>query len=120
MNLTKSKIAERLKHLRLSRDFSQERLAMELGKGDYTAYQRIEAGKTDLKFEDAVRLAKFYDVPLEFLLSDEDEYVAKDHQEAYKKRPEVSVSVTLDGSENTLEKQMALLAEFNRVLRYSQ
>jgi len=120
MNLTKSKIAERLRQLRLEKNFSQEKLAQELGKTDYTAYQRLESGRTDLKFEDAVTLARFYDVPMEYLLSEEVGTVAKDRDAEYKKRNSVSVSVVLDGSENTLEKQMTMLAEFNKILRYSE
>src|SRR5690606_13724222 len=101
------------------RNFSQERLAMELGKSDYTGYQRLEAGRTDLKFEDAVKLAKFYDVPLEYLLSEEEEAVTKSQVDTHQQKQPVSISVVLDGSEDTLEKQLALLTEFNKILRYS-
>ena len=57
---------ERLRELREDRDLSQREIA-ELLNCTQTAYGKWENGKRDIKIDDLIKLAKFYNVSLDYL-----------------------------------------------------
>jgi transcriptional regulator with XRE-family HTH domain len=120
MSEPRQRIAENLKELRLEHNYSQEYLGEVLGKNDYTAYQRLEHGKAELKFADAYKLARLYKIPMEHIfdpeLRKEDSLLVKDHPITYKKKNLVQITVNLDGSEDFLESQIELLRGMNKVI----
>lgn len=67
--------SERLKELRLSRGLTQVELANALN--NYISHQAIdfwERGVRDIKLSNAIKLAKFFDVSLDYLAGLSDEY----------------------------------------------
>lgn len=121
MDQLKSRIAAGLKKLRLEKDYTQEYLAHVLGKGDYTAYYRIESGKQDLKFDDAFKLAMLYKIPMEHIYDPElrdqpksDEFL--EAQAKYDPKKTLNISITLDGDEDSLLKQINLMKGINALL----
>mgnify|MGYP000156228896 CR=1 FL=1 len=118
MDLVKSRIAQGLKSLRLEANYTQEYIAEVLGKGDYSAYYRLEAGKTELKFDDAYKLSQLYEVPMEQIYDPELKKVKRvdEPYEQYKPSNSLQMNVTLDGKESTLKKQVELLTKVNALL----
>lgn len=119
MDLFRSKIANGLKTLRLQKNYSQEYLSDKLGKTDSSAYQRIEAGRTELKFEDAFKLATIYNISMEHIFDPDlrrsTEGFSED-RELYQPKSRIQISVTLDGQEQTLQHQIELLTNVNKAL----
>lgn len=67
--------SERLKELRLSRGLTQVELANALN--NYISHQAIdfwERGVRDIKLSNAIKLAKFFNVSLDYLAGISDEY----------------------------------------------
>lgn len=60
------KYAERLKSLREDGDFTQSDIAKVLGT-TYQYYSTYESGKREMPFSRAIKLAKFYNVSLDYL-----------------------------------------------------
>ena len=123
LNQARSRVAANLRRLRLEKDFSQLYVSEILGKTDYTAYQRLESGKTELKLEDAVKLSQLYKIPIERIwdsnLVYEKTEVGENPREyqqlgASKK---VQIQVQLDGSEAMLQDQIELLTSINKVVK---
>lgn len=120
MEVGKSRIAYVLKRLREERNYSQEYVAEKLGKNDSTAYSRIEQGRTELKYEDALKLALLYKIPMESIY--DPNYTEKDIDAFREERPhyfnqsKLNLSITLDGSLDTLHKQFELLKKVNELL----
>lgn len=113
----KSHIAENLRKHRVLRGYTQEYIAEYLGKKDYTAYSRYEQGRSNLKMEDAIRLAELYEVDVQELIS-----VAPSVQsspENHKRtngNGQISVLVDLDGSQNSLENSISRLKKINDLI----
>ena len=63
-------IHNNLKKLREFRNYSQEFMASELGKSQ-NAYSQMETGKTKIKEEEIIKLAKILEVTSAQLMSDE-------------------------------------------------
>lgn len=61
------KYYERMKDLREDRDLLQKDLAKELELTNQQAYQRYEAGKVLMPLPLLIKVAKFYDVSLDYL-----------------------------------------------------
>ncbi len=120
MDLFKSKIAEGLRLLRVEKGYSQEYLAEVMGKTDYTGYGRIEQGRTELKFEDAYKLARLYDIPMEHIFDPDLRHQSNTMSDvatpAYGRKNMVQVTVFLDGTLDGLKKQCEMLESFNQVL----
>ncbi len=119
MDIFRSKIAEGLKSLRLQKNYSQEYISEKLGKTESSAYQRIESGRTELKFEDAFKLASIYSVPMEHIFDPEmrmENYLFSKEREIYYSKSKIQITVTLDGSEKTLKHQIELLSNVNKAL----
>jgi transcriptional regulator with XRE-family HTH domain len=123
LNQARSRVAANLRRLRLEKDYSQLYVSEILGKTDYTAYQRLESGKTELKLEDAVKLSELYKIPIERIwdnsLAQEKTEVGENPREyqilgAPKK---VQIQVQLDGSESMLQDQIELLTSINKVVK---
>lgn len=121
MDHVKAKIAYQLKSLRAKKNYTQEYVAELLQKGDYTAYQRLEHGKVDLKFEDAFKLAEIYGVRMEEIMNpsdDREDSIADLERESYirMKKNSLQLSVVLDGDEINLARQIELLKGVNGLL----
>ena len=120
----KSKIGERLKELRLKFNYTQEYIGEVLEKADYTAYQRIEHGRSELKYADAYKLARLYKIPMEQILNS-DPRVQDDTKINVKQseilnspfRNVVQLTVSLDGSDNMLHDQIEFLIGVNKLLK---
>jgi transcriptional regulator with XRE-family HTH domain len=117
----KKRIGENLRRLRMEKNYTQEYLGEVLGKTDYTSYQRLEHGKSELKISDAYKLAKFYKIPMEFL------YDPEINNENFKGANQLNITpnlnknlvqmtVNLDGSEDFLEEQFSLLRSVNKLI----
>lgn len=123
----RSRVAANLRRLRLEKDYSQQYVSEYLGKTDYTAYQRLEYGKTELKLEDAAMLAKLYKVSIEVIWDPSyephvNEVGEKPYVTEYTPQPasKMHIQLELDGSESTLQKQIELLTSINEVLKNQQ
>ena len=112
-------IPEILYHLRTAHKYSQENVAVELGV-DYTTYARYEAGKTELKATQARKLADLYKLTLdEFYNYGEKINQVNEPSIAYERmgQTKVSVTVDLDGTDETIDKWLRLLPELNRAVK---
>lgn len=110
----KSHIAENLRKHRVLRGYTQEYIAEYLGKKDYTAYSRYEQGRSNLKMEDAIRLADLYEVDVQELIS---KIPTVNHlQESKKQNGLVSILVDLDGSSVKLESSIQRLKKINDLI----
>lgn len=119
MDPLKAIISQNLQNLRLKKGWQQEYVGELMG--GYYSYQRLEQGLTALKIEDAIKLSRIFDVPIEEIWRDENEdhsgVVQDMEREPYhRKRNAVSMSVLIDGDEISLEKQIDLLKSVNKLL----
>lgn len=111
----KSHIAENLRKHRVLRGYTQEYIAEYLGKRDYTAYSRYEQGRSNLKMEDAIKLANLYEVDVQELISVTPS-VAAYSDNGKKTQGLLSILVDLDGSSLTLEGNISKLKRINELL----
>lgn len=117
----KSHIAENLRKHRVLRGYTQEYIAEYLGKKDYTAYSRYEQGRSNLKMEDAIKLAELYEVDVQELIS-----IAPSVNQSYDfskktnghspQNGQISVLVDLDGSSSNLESNILRLKKINELI----
>lgn len=136
MKEIKKRIAANLRKLRLDRDYSMQYVSEYMGKTDYTGYQRLENGRTEVKFEDAAILAELYKVPMETIWSGVDFWrenqapekprvyeieASKNEVEQIKevaaKRKSIFIQVEIDGTKEKLEEQIDMLRDINSVLK---
>jgi transcriptional regulator with XRE-family HTH domain len=124
VDMVRSRIAANLRRLRLEKDYSQQYVSEYMGKTDYTDYQRLESGKTELKLEDAAILAELYKVSLETIWDPSkeahiNEVSELEHVNEYQPaaKNKMHIQLELDGSETTLQKQIDLLTSINEVLK---
>lgn len=113
----KSHIAENLRKHRVLRGYTQEYIAEYLGKKDYTAYSRYEQGRSNLKMEDAIKLADLYEVDVQELISIAP--TVNNIVESPKKtngNGQISVLVDLDGTQNSLENNISKLKKINELI----
>ena len=66
--LSKEELGNRIRDLRVINNKSQEDLGGALGKS-HAAVSDIERGKTELSVTDLTKIAQFFDVPVEMLIS---------------------------------------------------
>lgn len=113
----KSHIAENLRKHRVLRGYTQEYIAEYLGKKDYTAYSRYEQGRSNLKMEDAIRLAELYELDVQELVSvaPSVQYSPENHKRT-NGNGQISVLVDLDGSQNSLENSISRLKKINDLI----
>lgn len=122
-NETRSRVAANLRRLRLEKDYSQLYVSEYLGKTDYTAYQRLESGKTELKLEDAIKLAQLYKIKIERIWGNSSDFFEIDAGEKPREYqiqtpPRiVQIQVQLDGSDAMLKDQIELLTSINEVFK---
>jgi transcriptional regulator with XRE-family HTH domain len=113
----KSHIAENLRKHRVLRGYTQEYIAEYLGKKDYTAYSRYEQGRSNLKMEDAIRLAELYEVDVQELISVIPSVNSNhDHTKKTNGNGQISVLVDLDGTQNSLESNILRLKKINELI----
>jgi transcriptional regulator with XRE-family HTH domain len=113
----KSHIAENLRKHRVLRGYTQEYIAEYLGKKDYTAYSRYEQGRSNLKMEDAIRLAELYEVDVQELISVIPSVNANhDYTKKANGNGQISVLVDLDGTQNSLESNILRLKKINELI----
>jgi len=111
----KSNIAENLRKHRVLRGYTQEYIAEYLGKKDYTAYSRYEQGRSNLKMEDAIKLADLYQVDVQELISVSPK-INQSFDNHKKSNGLISILVDLDGSSSTLESNIIRLKKINELL----
>ena len=61
----------RIRHLREDRDMNQTQVAKLLGMSQ-TGYSKYETGENDVPTSVLIRLARFYDVSIDYLLGESD------------------------------------------------
>ncbi|WP_186757586.1 helix-turn-helix domain-containing protein [Echinicola salinicaeni] len=111
----KQHIAENLRKYRVLRGFTQEYIADYLGKKDYTAYSRYEQGRSNLKMDDAIKLSELYEVEVQDLINGSPGIKQKKEGEGNLEN-NLSLMVTLDGSQETLEDQLKRLKKVNSLI----
>jgi transcriptional regulator with XRE-family HTH domain len=111
----KSHIAENLRKHRVLRGYTQEYIAEYLGKRDYTAYSRYEQGRSNLKMEDAIKLANLYDVDVQELISISPS-ITPAVETQKKSSGLISILVDLDGSSSTLDSNISRLKRINDLI----
>lgn len=112
----KSHIAENLRKHRVLRGYTQEYIAEFLGKKDYTAYSRYEQGRSNLKMEDAIKLADLYEVDVKELISVSPSVNPHIGDHGKKASGLVSVLVDLDGSSEKLDSHIQRLKKINELI----
>lgn len=113
----KSNIAENLRKHRVLRGYTQEYIAEYLGKKDYTAYSRYEQGRSNLKMEDAIRLAELYEVDVQELISAVPSVnINHDYPKKINGNGQISVLVDLDGTKISLENNISRLKKINDLI----
>jgi transcriptional regulator with XRE-family HTH domain len=113
----KNHIAENLRKHRVLRGYTQEYIAEYLGKKDYTAYSRYEQGRSNLKMEDAIRLAELYEVDVQDLIGTPPSFSTQnDFPKKNGNHGQISVLVDLDGSTNSLESSILRLKKINELI----
>ncbi len=118
-------LCDNLRKLRLEHDYSMQHIAEAMGKTDYTGYQRLENGKTEIKFEDAFSLAKLYKVPMERIWNGKDQPIENqvtDISRTYQLSPakasaSIFIQVQLDGTSEKLNEQIKLMKGINNLLK---
>lgn len=118
-DILKEKLSEKLRILRNRHGFSQEYMAQVMGKNDHTAYQRIETGRTEIKLDDFVKLAKIFSVPLDDLLN-LDELPVRAKVNDNKQVTEIPFTITLNGDLENFEKLVVVARQINLVLNQSK
>jgi len=111
----KSHIAENLRKHRVLRGYTQEYIAEFLGKKDYTAYSRYEQGRSNLKMEDAIKLAELYQVDVQDLIS-VSPTISGSTEGSLSNGSNISVLVELDGSTEKLESNIKRLKKINELM----
>ena len=122
MNELKARIADNLKRLRTEKDYSMEYLADKLGRNSYMAYSRLERGETDLKVEDAIKLADIYKIPVNEIINPDQvaqRNIVSEPSHPYGKKNSLNLNVILDGREDTLQKHIEMLTKVNGILAES-
>lgn len=66
--LSREELGNRIRDLRALNNKSQEELGTALGKS-HAAVSDIERGKTELSVTDLTKIAQFFDIPIEMLIS---------------------------------------------------
>lgn len=122
---------ETLRKIRREKNFPQDKLAEAIGV-DSTTYGRYEKGDSQIKFEHVVKMAEFYGLTLDELYHYFDSKTpatsrsVREPVEMYataaRKSPdrdpaEITVSVALDGTPETLTKWIKRLSAINAVLQ---
>ncbi len=121
MNKKVSEIAQGLKDLRLEKGYTQEYVAGLLGAEHPSSVYRLENGLSNLKLEDAAKLAELYDITLDEIYHPEkrskDRNMVNDHDRAsYGNSNQLQISVLLDGNPVRLQKQIDMLTKVNAAL----
>ncbi|KEO72802.1 helix-turn-helix domain-containing protein [Anditalea andensis] len=111
----KSHIAENLRKHRVLRGYTQEYIAEFLGKKDYTAYSRYEQGRSNLKMEDAIKLADLYQVDVQELIT-VSPTISGASENTTSNGKYLSVLVELDGSPEKLENNIKRLKKINELI----
>lgn len=125
INQIRGRVASNLRRLRLEKDYSQQYVSEYMGKTDYTAYQRLESGKTEVKLEDAAILASLYHVPMETIWNGPPKTVENEisnQQESLKtellpKPKSIFIQIEIDGTKEKLDDQITLLRDINSVFK---
>ncbi len=68
----------RLKELRATKGLSQTALADAIGKKDRSVYSKIESGHRNLLAEEAIELAQYFGVSVDYLLGVTDRSLAEE------------------------------------------
>jgi len=68
----------RLRELRATKGLSQTALADQIGKTDRSVFSKIESGKRKLLAEEAIELAEFFGVSVDYLLGVTDRTLAEE------------------------------------------
>jgi transcriptional regulator with XRE-family HTH domain len=112
----KQDFPEKLRKIRVNKNFSQEHVADEIGVS-VSSYARYEGGKVQIDFNSVVKLAKLYKITLDELMHyGEPGFKIAESSAEYKKRDRVSVVVELDGLKETLEEWVKKLTAINQVI----
>ena len=111
----KEKLGDKLRYYRNKLGYSQEYVAQMMGKNDHTAYQRLETGRTEIKLDDFVKLAKIFDVSLHDLLNIENP-IQSEKVNSTIPVTDLSFTLHLDGDNERFEAQVELARKLNDVL----
>lgn len=107
------KLPDILRKVRLDRKKSQNEVAELLGV-DKTTYGRYENGTVEIGFKQVVKLASYYKMTLDELHNFGDpDFKSVDPKLTYQKRWSVPITVTLDGTDETLKMWFSKLSAMN-------
>jgi transcriptional regulator with XRE-family HTH domain len=107
---------ERLRKIRVLKNYSQEFVAEQIGVS-VSSYARYELGKVDIDFYSVARLAKLYKISIDTLFRFGDPgYTLEEMNMEYQAKDSVTVIVELDGSEATFTHWIKKLTAINGVL----
>ena len=112
----RGEIGEIMRKLRVVKNISQEHIAEEVGV-DPASLSRYERGESQPKFETVLKLADLYKMTIdEFINYGNPDFLVEDPKDVYRKKWSVPITITLDGTNETLDFWIKRLPEINRGL----
>lgn len=107
---------DKLRRIRFDRKKSQLEVSEYLGV-DKTSYGRYENGTVEIRFEQVAQLAEFYNLSLDELYHyGEHAQAIKEPKPTYEVKWSVPITVSLDGTDQTLEKWIKRLTAINAAI----
>jgi transcriptional regulator with XRE-family HTH domain len=109
-------LADNLRKLRLNAKMSQTEVAKRI-KISLSSYSRFERSEVKVDLATAIKIADFYKITLDELLHmDDPDYKAHEPKSVYAKRWTVNVTVSLDGTKETLQMWIDKLTAINAAI----
>jgi transcriptional regulator with XRE-family HTH domain len=109
-------LADTLKKLRFHADYNLNFVAKKIGISSRN-YSRWEAGEVEIKLKDIIKIAGLYKITVDDILHyGEPGYNAEDPKATYQKKLSTPVTVTLDGTTDTLKMWFERLTAINAAI----
>ena len=111
-----NELPETLRKLRVGAKYSQDFIAKKIDVS-LSTYSRIERGEVEIDFATVIKLSKLYKLTVDELIHYEDpNFDLNEPKATYLRKWSVPITVSLDGTEGTLEEWITKLRALNAAL----